>query len=70
MRALSPSEKVVSSLNTMPTAAPDAVSRTSPWKTGESVASVTWVPSARVAETLPSTVTTRPIGADSGPPAS
>ena len=62
MRASSPSENVVSSTKTMPSEAPEPVSSTSPWNTGEPELRLTCVPSARATTTSPSTVSTRPIG--------
>ena len=68
MRPSSPSENSVSSMKTIATAAPAPVSRTSPWKTGESLDSVTVTPSTLLAVTVPTISSTRPIGCGSTPP--
>ena len=62
MRPSSSMANVESSMNTMLTVASSAVSMTSPWNTGSPSPSAISVPEARTAETVPSTVSTVPMG--------
>jgi len=61
MRALAPSKNEVLSTNTTPSAEPSPNSSTSPCWIGASSASVTRVPSTRVATAVPSKSVTRPM---------